>query len=318
MSNAPGRTGRTPRQRATAHVVELLERVCAGEGAAACVTAVYAFGSWSRGALEVGDVDLDIEYDRSRDPETARQMLDLLVAGRDWNSPLRKALKPRRTLQVLFESIDKLGEPVLIYQDGDDLEAALARVHAIKPDPRADRAERDPVHPTLEPVAAALSRPSLITLSELISHGLITVSVVDLTDVAMSEIHDDEFREFLLDAWDEGGPRARAARAGGSYLLGRGLLLSDLEILERKPTGHAARATWAVEAREGKLKNFAWDLGHGFEGWLYVVRPERKQPLRALEITAPATSVLHNEDFEMNAWLLKHAPHIQQIGSARG
>jgi predicted nucleotidyltransferase len=95
MSNAPGGTGRIPRERATAHVVELLEHVCAGEGAAACVTAVYAFGSWSRGALEVGDVDLEIEYDRSRDPETARQMLDLLVAGRDWNSPLRKALEPR-------------------------------------------------------------------------------------------------------------------------------------------------------------------------------------------------------------------------------
>jgi hypothetical protein len=313
MSNAPGRTGRIPRERATAHVVELLERVSAGEGAASCVTAVYAFGSWSRGALEVGDVDLDIEYDRSRDPETAQQILDLLVAGRDWTSPLRKALKPRRTLQVLFESIEKLGEPVLIYQDGDDLEAALARVNAIKPDPRADRAERDPVHPTLEPVADALSRPSLITLSELMNRGLITVSVVDLVDVPMSEIRDD-FREFLLSAWDEGGPRARAARAGGSYLLGRGVQLSDLEILGRKPAGHAARATWAVEAREGKLRNFAYDLGHGFDGWLYVVRPERRQPLRGLKITAPAGSVHHDDAFELDAWLLAHAPHIQQIG----
>jgi hypothetical protein len=90
MSNAPGRTGRIPRERATTHVVELLERICAGEGAARCVTAVYAFGSWSRGALEVGDVDLDIEYDRSRDPETAKLIWDLVVAGRGWNSPLRK------------------------------------------------------------------------------------------------------------------------------------------------------------------------------------------------------------------------------------
>jgi hypothetical protein len=314
MSNAPGRTGRIPRERATAHVVELLERVCVGDGAAACVTAVYAFGSWSRGALEVGDVDLDIEYDHRRDPETAQMVMDALVSGRDWNAPIRKALKPRRTLQVLFESIDKLGEPVLIYQDGDDLEAALTRVNAIKPDPSADRAERDPVHPTLEPVAGALSRPSLITLSELMSHGLITVSVVDLMDVPMSEIHDDEFREFLLDAWDEGGPRARAARAGGSFLLGRGLQLSDLEILERKPTGRAARATWAVEAREGKLRNFAYDLGRGFDGWLYVVRPGRRQPLHGLEITAPAGSALHDDAFELDAWLLMHAPHIQQIG----
>jgi hypothetical protein len=314
MSNARGRTGRIPRERATAHVVELLERVCEAEGAAACVTAVYAFGSWSRGALEVGDVDLDIEYDRSRDPATAKQMLDLLVAGRDWTSPLRKALKPRRTLQVLFESIDKLGEPVVIYQDGDDLEAALARVNAITSDPSAGRAERDSVHPKLEPVADALSRPSLITLSELMSHGLITVSVLDLMDVAMSEIHDDEFREFLLFAWDEGGPRARAARAAGVYLLGRGLQLSDLAILERKPAGRSAGATWAVEAREGKLRNFAYDLGQGFDGWLYVVQPERKKPLRGLEITAAAGSALRDDAFELDAWLLAHAPQIQQIG----
>lgn len=314
MSNARGRTGRIPRERATAHVIELLERVCAGEGAAACVTVVYAFGSWSRGAIEVGDVDLDIEYDRFRDPETAKLMLDLLVAGRDWTSPLRKALKPRRTLQVLFDSIDKLGEPVPIYQDGDDLEAALARVSGIKPDPSAGRGDRDPLHPRLEPVADALSRPSLITLGELLRHGAIDVSVHDLPDVDMSEIQDDDFGEFLLFAWNEGGPRARAARAGGSFLLGRGLALGDLEILGRGPAERSAQGAWAVEAREGKLRHFAYDLGHGFDGWLYVVRAERKRPLRGLEITAPAGSPLLDDEFELDAWLLENAPQIQQIG----
>ncbi len=276
MSNARARTGRIPRERATAHGVELLERICDGEGAAKCVTAVYAFGSWSRGALEVGDVDLDIEYDRSRDPETARQMLDLLVAGRDWNSPLRKALKPRRVLQVLYEEIAHITEPVLIYQDGDDLEAALARVNAINADPAAARAERDPVHPVLEPVIDALSRPSLIVLGELLTHGHIGVSVLDRRDVALSDVEDPEFHKFRVDAWAESSPRARAARAGGAFLLGRGLELSRLEILGRHPGGPADGLTWAVEAGEGKLKSFAWDLGYGFEGWLYVVRPERK------------------------------------------
>lgn len=226
MSNERARTGRIPRERATAHVVELLERICAGEGAAKCVTAVYAFGSWSRGALEVGDVDLDIEYDHSRDPGTAQQMLDLLVAGRDWNSPLRKALKPRRTLQVLYEEIAHITEPVLIYQDGDDLDAALERVNAIKPEPAAGRAARDPVHPVLEPVADALSRPSLIVLGGLLTHGHINMSVVDVPDVTLNDIEDPEFREFLVGAWAESSPRARAARAGGAFLLGRGLELS--------------------------------------------------------------------------------------------
>jgi hypothetical protein len=221
-------------------------------------------------------------------------------------------------LQVLFESIDNIGEPVLIYQDGDDLDAALSRVETIKPDPNAGRADRDPIHPVLEPVADALSRPSLIVLGELINHGHINVSVVDVQDVALGDIEDSEFREFLVDAWAESSPRARAARAGGAFLLGRGLELSQLEILERHPGRTADGLTWAVEAREGKLRNFAWDLGHGFDGWLYVIRPERKQPLRALEIAATATSVLHREDCELDAWLLEHAPHIQQIGPTGG
>lgn len=227
-------------------------------------------------------------------------------------------MKPRRTLQVLYEEIAHITEPVLIYQSGDDLDAALARVNAIQPELAAGRAARDPVHPVLEPVADALSRPSLIVLGELLTHGHIGMSVLDLRDVALSDVEDPEFHEFLVDAWAESSPRARAARAGGTLLLGRGLELSQLEILERHPCGTADGLTWVVEAREGKLRNFAWELGHGFEGWLYVVRPERKQPLRALEITAPATSVLHQEDFELNEWLLEHAPQIQQIGSAPG
>ncbi|WP_249012283.1 hypothetical protein [Conexibacter sp. DBS9H8] len=49
-----------------------------------------------------------------------------------------------------------------------------------------------------------------------------------------------------------------------------------------------------------------------------MVRPEWKQALRALEITAPAASVLHDREFELDAWLLENAPQIQQIGPAGG
>ena len=298
--------------------MELLEKICTGEGAAKCVTAVYAFGSWSRGALEVGDVDIDIEYDPRRDPEVSQQVLDALVAGRDWNGPVRKALKPRRSLQVLYGKLEMLGEPVLIYQDGDDLAAALARVYAIRSDPEAGRADREPVHPVLEPVADALSRPSLITLGTMVGHGLISLSVSDLPDVALWDIRGRAYRDFVASAWSETSPLARAAQAGGAALLSRKLTPRELLVLGRSPLGASGRPRWAIECREGKLRRFAYDLGHGFDGWLYVVRPERKQPLRALEITAPETSVLHKEDFELNAWLLEHAPQIQQIGSAPG
>jgi hypothetical protein len=68
--------------------------ICGGGPHADCVTAVYVFGSDARGALNVGDVDTDIEYDARLDPGAEREMLDSPVAGRDWNMPFRKALKP--------------------------------------------------------------------------------------------------------------------------------------------------------------------------------------------------------------------------------
>ena len=294
--------------------MELLEKICAGEGAAKCVTAVYAFGSWSRGALEFGDVDIDIEYDEFRDPSTREQMFQAVLAARDPLAVLRKTLEPRRTLQVLFDSADNLGQAVLIYQDGDDLEAALARVHSIELDPDAGRAEREAVHPVLEPVANALTRPSLIRIGELAAHGLIDIVVIDLPDIAVDEIADAGYREFVQMTWSESSPLARAARAGGALLLGRGLEPWQLLVLERSPEGTPDRAGWAIEAREGKLQNVAYDLGRGLHGWLYIVRSERRQPLRALEITAPAGSALRNDDFDLDAWLLENAPHIQRIG----
>ncbi|MDP9347518.1 MAG: hypothetical protein M3P44_17755 [Actinomycetota bacterium] len=128
---------RIPREKATAALTALLETVCAGGPHADCVTAVYVFGSYARGALTVGDVDTDIEYDARLDPGVEREMLDNLVVGRDWNTPFRKALKPARALQVMFGRHEMLVEPVLVYQRGDTLAGARARVAAITPDPAA-------------------------------------------------------------------------------------------------------------------------------------------------------------------------------------
>jgi hypothetical protein len=67
---------RIPREKATAALTALLETVCAGGPHADCVTAVYVFGSYARGALTVGDVDTDIEYDARLDPGVEREMPD--------------------------------------------------------------------------------------------------------------------------------------------------------------------------------------------------------------------------------------------------
>lgn len=80
---------RMPREKATAALSALLARICAGGAHADCVTTVYVFGSYARGALTVGDVDVDIEYDARLKPAVERELVDNLLTGRDWNTPFR-------------------------------------------------------------------------------------------------------------------------------------------------------------------------------------------------------------------------------------
>jgi hypothetical protein len=126
-----------PRERATGYLLELLERICAGGKYLDCITAVHAFGSWSRGASEVGDVDLNISYDDGLDDEVNRELVRRVATGRDWNTPFRKALKPRRALHIMFNQLEMVGESVLVYERGDSLAAATARVCNIAEDSSA-------------------------------------------------------------------------------------------------------------------------------------------------------------------------------------
>jgi hypothetical protein len=93
---------RISREKGTAALSALLQTICAGGPHADCVTAVYVFGSYARGALTVGDVDVDIEYDARLDPAVERELLDRLVGGRDRNTPFRKAGRVRRAVGVAF------------------------------------------------------------------------------------------------------------------------------------------------------------------------------------------------------------------------
>jgi hypothetical protein len=295
-----------PREKATAALTALLETVCAGRPHADCVTAVYVFGSYARGALTVGDVDTDIEYDAKFDADVEREMLNNLVAGRDWNTPFRKALKPARALHVMFNHQEILGEPVLVYQRGDTLAVARARVDTIAPDPAAGRAERDPVHPAIEPVAENLARPSRIMLSDLIGAGLLAIEVVDLPDAAEEDIADQVYcREVRMHWRNSSSPLARAARAAGRYLEAIDVDLGAVALMPKGVLGGAGSA-WAVDCRETHLRQLVIYLGyHAITNGLFVLRPERKRPLRALRMTAPDASALPTTD--LDSWLSQRA-----------
>lgn len=307
---------RIPRVEATACLTELLERICAGGKYLDCVTAVHAFGSWSRGAPEVGDVDLNVSYDARLDEEVDREVLDNLVTGRDWNTPFRKALKPRRRLHIMFNHLQMVSEPVLVYQRGDSIGAALARVRAIAEDPSAGRAEREPVHPMIESVADRLSRPSRILLTELADRGYIELAPIDLPDADLTDIANPQYRDVVLLNWPPTSPLARAATAAGVYLQKLGVDLAQVIVLERTraTSARVTRAPWAVEARESHLRFLVADLGQSCaDQWLYVPRPARKRPLQALHIK-PADAAALAAITDLDRWLADNAPQISRIG----
>jgi hypothetical protein len=277
-----------PGENATAALAALLERICAGGAHADCVTAVYAFGSYARGALTVGDVDVDVEYDARLHPAVERELVDNVVVGRDWNTPFRKALKPARALQVIFIKVEMIAEPVLVYERGDTLGQALARVEAIAPDPAAGRAERDAVHRAIEPVAEDLARPTGILLTELLAAGLLTVDIIGLADADEDELADRHFVTQIRLRWrSAASPLARAARAAGAHLQALGVDLADVALMPRSVLD-PQDSRWAVDCRETNLRRLVVYLGYnGISDGLFVLYPARRRPPRALHSPRP-------------------------------
>jgi hypothetical protein len=303
-----------PRERATGYLLELLERICAGGKYLDCITVIHAFGSWSRAAIEVGDADLNISYDYGLDDEVSHELVRRLATGRDWNAPFRKALKSRQALHIMFNQLEMVGEPVLVYERGDSLAAATARVRHIAEDVCAGRADREPVHPVLEPVANAFSRPSLILMTEMATRGYVDIELLDLPDADLSEISDTKYRKFVRHRWTSTSPLVRAATAAAVYLQGHGIKLAEVIVLRGRVSWQEEQpAVWAVEAREGRLRDFVWDLRAGIKDWLYVVRPAQRRPLRALHFVASDTEALERIE-DLDAWLADNAPHIARIG----
>src|ERR1041385_3935092 len=81
------------RTEATRRIERLLEVVAGGDGRyLPRVREVWIFGSYARGALEVGDVDLAIEFDQTKD-EAGRWFATALAGGFDHLPALRRELR---------------------------------------------------------------------------------------------------------------------------------------------------------------------------------------------------------------------------------
>ena len=70
------------------------------------VREVWVFGSYARGALEVGDVDLAVEFDQSKD-EAGRWLATLVAGGFDHLGELRRELRGnQRALEIHFNELE--------------------------------------------------------------------------------------------------------------------------------------------------------------------------------------------------------------------
>jgi hypothetical protein len=127
------------RSEATRRVEGLLARVVAGEGSyLPRVREVWIFGSHARGALEVGDVDLAVEFDQTKD-EAGIWFATLMAGGFDHLGALRRELRGnQRALEIHLNELEDLRkegfEPQLLWRRGDSLEQAHALLAALTPD----------------------------------------------------------------------------------------------------------------------------------------------------------------------------------------
>jgi hypothetical protein len=141
-------TAYVKRERAVGLVEELLGRLVAGvhERPLSLITDVYVFGSFSRGAVEPHDVDVAVKFER--DWEWGTHFATCLSYGRNPYSVFRAPLIGRRPgIQFIFEPEHLDFEMIPLWHRGDGLSLALARLHAITPDPTAGRAPRDAMLP---------------------------------------------------------------------------------------------------------------------------------------------------------------------------
>jgi hypothetical protein len=115
-----------------------------GEWPASLVTEIRVFGSYMRGALEPGDIDVAYEFNSAGDVRWDKHFQDTFFAGQDMMAAVRKSLRgsSRSISLTLLNGQDYDDIPMLLWRRGESLETAFERLESVKPDPSAGQAPR--------------------------------------------------------------------------------------------------------------------------------------------------------------------------------
>ncbi|MFJ3799995.1 hypothetical protein ACIPSJ_27400 [Streptomyces sp. NPDC090088] len=273
------------RERATAVLREMLDRLEQGAWPLNLVEEIHLFGSYSRGALEVGDVDVVVQH--TTDERWRQESLEAMFSSRDGYTVMRQALRGRsRGLSFQFQyrsALEDEGfELLLLWKRGEPVDLAWQRLAAITPDPDAGRAPRDHVLPSYEVLADLLPRPVRIDLHRLCTSGGATVSAFPLPDAqpssAVAVDHIDE-------RWTPNSPLRRQAAAALAHLENSGQPLDQVEVhgqyLDHSKTDEAIACFVDLGWRYWRRANRYLNDG---QAWFEVLPATARQPLHALHI----------------------------------
>ncbi|MFE0023142.1 hypothetical protein [Amycolatopsis sp. NPDC059021] len=270
------------RRQATALIDELLRRAQGTGWPIDLVRTVYVFGSYARGALEPGNVDIAVDIDRTS-ARWRSHFIHSMSYGQDPYTVLRVALRGRRrSVSILFEphsGHDDVPMTVL-WQRGESLDTAIARLHAIQADSTARRAPRDAILPCFDGLDKWVPRYLRQELEALIKGQVITIEQVILAD---AEPHDLAIRDHINDRWVATSALRRAAHAALAYLESHKV---DLHTVHLHSKDIAAPTTPHFVGFGLRHLSSALDCFRNYNGvqWLEVVHPTQKGPLHALQI----------------------------------
>lgn len=281
------------RERATEMLHEMLDNLDAGSRPLDLVDEVYVFGSYARGALQPGDLDVAVVH--RTDTEFTEHVVGALLYGRDPMAGMKRALKgSKRGFQFQFNQNDRLpegSEPRLLWKRGDTRAAAEARLQGRTADPSAGRAPRDAMIEQFEGLDRWIPLPVRTRLVELLNAGGIEIRRIEL---AAAEPTSPAAVAALGRRWKPDSPLRRAAAAAVRYTEDTGMSPPSVWLLgqplDHRRDQYGAGALW-INLGWYHFDQLVFRLSEGAQS-LEVVRPTRTQPLHALHITVRDATVL--------------------------
>lgn len=284
------------REQATERLKELLVNVDAGGRHAQMIDEIWVFGSYARGSLAPGDIDLEVIIAPDEQYRHAE-----VRAFSGYRHPrvdfLREIRGTRRCFEVAIVRRPELSFPEqkLLFRRGDTLKESLARLVEMPADAAAVRAPRDPVIPQLEGLDKYLARTERAELSALCAAGWIAIERLSVVERQATPDVDRALGWLYSDR----SQRRRAASAVAMDLCHRGVDVSRIQVIDAhlgrvlatrsQHLDHLAEPTHAIGWLRAVDDGMRF-LGTGGAEYWHVLKIARRPPIDVLRLT-PGASV---------------------------